>query len=596
MTGANGADVTWQVTSEPADARTTYAEAIKAIMDQVRGYQIEPRPGVRPVAVTNENGALQFVTIDLHAEDRPEFIRLFMRRSDAYIQGWRQGVVNGAGNVTLGNFFTLEAAAAPTLQDGAPNPARLPGSTTENTDTRHEGLATYTELERQGGISRVGMQITPASLNNGVLVLQGGANSSVRDVAQSLLRIIVAFAEGSRFLDQAAATATAFGNGLPYTVTAEHARQQNNWVTLSEEFFAWIAANWGNRNVNYSPALAGLMMAHYPKRGSTHRDKELLEFSTMYVAQDGFADHTTVQDAIDMVGAAGGGETRIIIDKGVYHEVISVPSSASFLTIESLTGWAPNVVIQNTRCHGMINPATGQKYGTQGSAVATFRAPNLTVKNITISNTFDRAAHPEVSPFETQAVAVAAMGDRQVFDNVTILGHQDTLLVKSETPTTQARQYFYQCFIRGDVDFIFGNATAVFHRSNIQVLEWPGGTVLAPNTDKSKKYGILIADSFINSTAPARTAFLGRPWHNGPDAWPQAVVRDTQIASVVTETHPWTDMTPDYPWSQARFKEYRNSGPGAGVGSNAPHMSDIEAREYTPNRYLFGTDAWNPVR
>ncbi|MGW1675774.1 hypothetical protein [Streptomyces sp. NPDC002324] len=64
----------------------------------------------------------------------------------------------------------------------------------------------------------------------------------------------------------------------------------------------------------------------------------------------------------------------------------------------------------------------------------------------------------------------------------------------------------------------------------------------------------------------------------------------------MTETHPWTDMMPDYSWSQARFKEYRNTGPGAGVGSNAPKLTDAEALQYTARKYLAGTDSWNPVR
>ncbi|MEU1276712.1 pectinesterase family protein [Streptomyces sp. NPDC005799] len=272
-------------------------------------------------------------------------------------------------------------------------------------------------------------------------------------------------------------------------------------------------------------------------------------------------------------------------------------SDKSWLTIESLTGNREDVVIYNTRCHGMIDPTTGLKYGTQTSAVATFKSDNLTVKNLTISNTFDRNAHPEISPYETQAVAVAAMGDRQVYDNVAIWSHQDTLLVKGQSATTQARQYFYNCHIRGDVDFIFGNATAVIDRSYVQVLYWPGGTVLAPNTDKSKKYGILITGCQIlnDGSAPVRSMYLGRPWHNTTDTWPQAVVRDSTVGHQNNDTHPWTDMVPDYTWQQARFSEYHNSGLGAGV-QNAPKLTDAEAADYTAQKYLAGTDGWNPVR
>ncbi|MEU1276581.1 ribosome-inactivating family protein, partial [Streptomyces sp. NPDC005799] len=317
---ATGANVEWRLTSDPADARATYAETIKGILSHTRAYQIAPRDGVRPVSITLQNGDDWYTALDVHAEDRPEFIRIFMRRSDAYIMGWRQGTENGVGDIAWGNFFTLEAAAYATLQDGTLNPARLPDSTASNTSRRHEGLSSYTELERQGGISRVGMQITPANLNESVLVLQDGLGSTVRDVARSLLRVIVAFAEGARFRDQAAATATAFGNGQPYTVTEQHAQQQNSWLDLSRQFFAWLSVNWRNNNVAYPMALVSLMMAHHSGQGDANRHRELDETATCYVSQDGFADHTTVQDAIDMAPAHGAGY-RIVIDKGVYHEV-----------------------------------------------------------------------------------------------------------------------------------------------------------------------------------------------------------------------------------------------------------------------------------
>lgn len=581
---AAGANVTWRLSSDWAEAKEGYRQAIRGIQSSVSGNHRVGTDGSRPVWVTDENGTTQFTTVDLHAEDRREVIRLFMRQSDAYILGWRRGLENSDGTVAWGNFFTLEAGV------------NLPGAdrgTNGNVDPRHERLSTYTELERQGGITREGLQIGIVNLNHAVLTLYNGANSTVRDVAQGLLRIIVALAEGSRFINQAAATAQAFGRGAAYTVTAEHAQQHTSWLDLSRQFLDWLAANWQGGG-NHPWALV-LMMAHHSNKGTVHRRDELLERSTWFVSPDGFADHTTVQDAIDE--AFGVGENRIIIDKGIYHEAISVPSTKSFLTIRGLTGNRADVVIYNTRCHGMINPSTGLKYGTQGSAVATFRPPNLTVKDLTISNGFDRGAHPEINPYETQAVAVAAMGDRQVFDNVAIMSRQDTLLVKGQTPTTEARQYFVGCFIRGDVDFIFGNATAVIDRSTIQMLSWPNGTVLAPNTDGSKKYGILLSSCTINTSGvTSDTMHLGRPWNNTAEAWPQAVVRACEIGSGVKDAQPWTDMLPDQPWRLfGRFREYHNFGPGAGHGSESPQLTDAEAAEYTAQKYLAGTDGWNPI-
>ncbi|MFE4626034.1 pectinesterase family protein [Streptomyces mirabilis] len=222
--------------------------------------------------------------------------------------------------------------------------------------------------------------------------------------------------------------------------------------------------------------------------------------------------------------------------------------------------------------------------------------PLITVQYLTIINSFDPAKHPEIDQFSTQAVAVAAMNDRQVFNGVRIIARQDTVLAKSLAPTMQTRQYFAGCYIEGAIDFIFGDATAVFDRCNIAMRNWVGGTVLAPNTDQSKTYGILITGGTIfTNGVPANTMYLGRPWHNTSTTSPQAVIRNATINSGITSAHPWTDMTTDYSWMQARFKEYKNTGPGAGTGANAPQLSDAGAANYTAQKYLAGDDGWNPV-
>jgi hypothetical protein len=42
-----------------------------------------------------------------------------------------------------------------------------------------------------------------------------------------------------------------------------------------------------------------------------------------------------------------------------------------------------------------------------------------------------------------------------------------------------------------------------------------------------------------------------------------------------------TDMPPNL-WTDGRFFEYQNTGPGAGVNANRPQLSDGQATEYTP--------------
>ncbi|MFE4754986.1 ribosome-inactivating family protein [Streptomyces mirabilis] len=128
----------------------------------------------------------------MHAEDRPEFIRVFMRRSDSYVMGWQQGNEDDGGTVALGDYFVLD-----------PN-VQLPGATDATTNRRFQNLANYSDLAQQGA-TRDGMQITPSSLHNAVLTLSEAESqdTTTSAAARAILQVIVGLAEGSRFRDQA---------------------------------------------------------------------------------------------------------------------------------------------------------------------------------------------------------------------------------------------------------------------------------------------------------------------------------------------------------------------------------------------------------
>lgn len=304
-------------------------------------------------------------------------------------------------------------------------------------------------------------------------------------------------------------------------------------------------------------------------------------------------DFDTVQAAID---AAPPG-TTVTIGKGVYREVVRVPASKRDLTLKGSTGTARDVVIDYDNANGTRKP-DGTTYGTSGSATATIEADGFTARDLTFSNSFDRAAHPEIT--NTQAVAVKATGDRQYYDRVRFLGHQDTLYADTRAVGTRARQYYRGGEIVGDVDFIFGRATAVFDQVTIRALDRGGdhpgggtaGYITAASTRRDNPHGFLIMNSTVVSDAPAGTYYLGRPWHPGgdPDAIASVVVRDTKLPAAV-KTAPWTDMS-GFSWRDARFAEYRNSGPGATPGADRPQLTADQAAQHTRRAYL---GDWNPA-
>ncbi|MDW3847522.1 pectinesterase family protein [Micromonospora sp. BRA006-A] len=290
------------------------------------------------------------------------------------------------------------------------------------------------------------------------------------------------------------------------------------------------------------------------------------------VAADGSGTYRTVQEAVDAVPANNTTRRVITIKPGTYRQVVRVPSNKPNITFQGLGSSPSNTtIVYNNSAHTS---------GTSGSASMFVDGANFVAENLTISNDYDE------NTYETgdQAVALHLNADRAVLRNVRLLGDQDTFLVNDRT-----RAYVVNSYIEGSTDFIFGGGTIVFNASTIHEKRSSGGTMTAASTDSAKTYGFLFYRSTITGSGSNNTN-LGRPWRQGA----QVLYRESTLSSAIKTSQPWTNMG-DSTWQNARFFEYRNTGPGATVNGNRPQLSDAQAANYTPQRYLAGSDGWNPM-
>ena len=311
------------------------------------------------------------------------------------------------------------------------------------------------------------------------------------------------------------------------------------------------------------------------------------------VSQDGKGDFTSVQAAIDSVPVNNAANTTILIKPGVYREVVNVPANKPFITLQGGTPRAEDTVIVFNNWSGSPAPGGGT-LGTSGSATVTLNANDFTARFITFANDFDPNSQPQTN--QHQAVAVKTTGDRMVFENDRFLGNQDTLYVNSPSTTSVARQLYRDCYIEGNIDFIFGRGTAVFDRDTIFIKSTTntGPKMTAAATPAAQQYGFLFINSRIDSDSPAGSAFLGRPWPATPDALAQVTVRDSWLSAAISQA-PWQDWTsPPVAWQSVRYAEYNNRGPGAGVNPNRPQLTPAQAAQQTPFNYLVGQDNWTP--
>jgi pectinesterase len=304
----------------------------------------------------------------------------------------------------------------------------------------------------------------------------------------------------------------------------------------------------------------------------------------------------TVQAAINAVPDYAGSRHEIHVAPGQYRELILVPRSKTRVSLIG-TGASPaDVVLVYDNASGTPKPDGSGTYGTSGSASARLDGADFHARNLTFSNDFDEAANAHIR--NRQAVAVHVTGDRCVFEDVRIMGNQDSLLVNTPNAQTASRQFFVNTHVEGDVDFIFGRATAVFQHCSIESLDRGSssnnGYVTAGSINQRFPYGYLFTECRFESDAARRTVHLGRPWHpsGDPAAIAQVLIRDSYLGAHIKDA-PWTDMS-GFSWRDARFHEFRNSGPGSARSADRPQMTEEEAAGFTASHYLRGQDWWQP--
>jgi pectin methylesterase-like acyl-CoA thioesterase len=296
------------------------------------------------------------------------------------------------------------------------------------------------------------------------------------------------------------------------------------------------------------------------------------------VATDGSGDATTVQGGIDLLAndadfTAQGGRV-VLVQPGTYPGTVTSRNRYG-VTLVGATADAKDTVLT-----------------APGGTIATFTVSGKawTFRNLTIAS---------VAAAKTPGTAVKiSSGDQQVFDNVRLLGENQTLIASTANNSTYSRVYVGNSFIEGGTDIIIGRAVTVIENSTIHVLARANATITDSSVSSAHPYGILITDSKVVTDGGANTVYLGRPYPESATAQAQVVVRDTELGAGINTAQPWRDYistSANVAWTTGRFSEYRNTGTGATVNAYRPQLSDADAANYTAKAYLAGSDNWNPT-
>jgi polygalacturonase len=313
------------------------------------------------------------------------------------------------------------------------------------------------------------------------------------------------------------------------------------------------------------------------------------EDKTLYVAADGTGDFYSIQRALDAAPKDG---ALVLVAPGIYREVLTIDKPK--IQLRSANPDASKTVIVNDR-------SAGANGGTLHSATVNVTGDDFFAENITLANDFNRT-HPQL-PAGSQALALLVTGDRAVFHNIRLLGNQDTLYLGSRNCTPDgencipARQYFSDCYIEGNVDFIFGDGKAAFNRCEIHSTPHAGGYLTAQAKHYPGEDSGFVFNHCKLTVDPGVTGkvYLGRPWR----PYATVVFLNTEMGEHIDPAG-WREWHPGETHSieTVFYAEYNSIGPGAPNGQREPHthlLTTQEAERFDPAVFLRGSDDWKPT-
>jgi pectin methylesterase-like acyl-CoA thioesterase len=426
--------------------------------------------------------------------------------------------------------------------------------------------------------------------------------------------------------------------------------------------------------------------------------------TTTLVASDGTGNFTTVQAAVDTLPAGG----SVYIKPGTYSGFVTVVQPN--VALRGLGGDPTKVLLTHEAGSfgssypyiGEFTPAnsngaqlqSGSSVFTGDEASATLvvargintklsavqQIPNgFYAENLSLINTYDTDTTTTTTTYAStsngtcvlgqptamtyaalyntgqlcasQALVIWTTADLQVMNNVYTTSLQDTIYTASpgsgSTGVVPSRQYWFRGKVTGDVDYIFGDAAAVFDNTSIYTA-WHGATATGTETieaqNKSTQTGasgdyvsgyVMNSNVFTSQSTGMTNLFLGRPYGtfstwimlNSYVDQTNATGYTTGLGPALTQSTygeyndiPYTDPATGSPdlngvpylgtggntgTGVAGPRETNSTNPGTVLSGNNPPvpMTQAQAQYYYPTNFLSqtvpaaisSTTNWNPT-
>ncbi|XP_028787025.1 pectinesterase/pectinesterase inhibitor PPE8B [Neltuma alba] len=314
-------------------------------------------------------------------------------------------------------------------------------------------------------------------------------------------------------------------------------------------------------------------------------DRKLLQTNQLpvdvVVAADGTGNYTKVMDAVLAAPDYSMKRYVIYVKRGLYTENVEIKKKK----------W--NLMMIGDGMDATI--ISGNRSFVDGWT--TFRTATFAVSGrgfIARDIAFQNTAGPE----KHQAVALRSDSDLSVYYRCGIYGYQDSLY------THTMRQFYRECKITGTVDFIFGDATAVFQ--NCQLLAKKGlasqkNTITAqgrkdPNEPSgfSFQFCNVSADWDLLPSVNSTQTYLGRPWKT----YSRTVFMQSYMSEAL-RPEGWLEWNGDFALDTLFYAEFQNYGAGAALekrvkwGGYRALNDSRQASNFTVAQFIEG-NLWLP--
>lgn len=326
---------------------------------------------------------------------------------------------------------------------------------------------------------------------------------------------------------------------------------------------------------------------------------------TIYVDKIRTDAFSSLQEAVLSVPDDRQETVRILVAPGIYEEKIFIRKE----NLEIVGENPETTVFRYGDGARKPRPDHSGELGTFNTAVILLAGKNLRMENITVENT--------AGPGRTagQALALYAAADRCSFHNCRFLGWQDTVFAGEAVPCKMKnlmlpdffcrssvpveypvlRNYFDNCYISGDVDFIFGPNVVFFDQCEIFSKKRQSedrAFITAASTPAGQEFGLVFSRCRLTGDGDPASVYLGRPWRD---------FAKTAFVSCHMDGHICPEGWQN--WGKARaevlcsYVEYDNAGPGASTQARASFSRQLThpdlAEYYSRENVLAGEDGWN---